>query len=317
MKAAMVLIADGSADGSGDQAIIAADGRSLQRAPWSRAAAILDATAVTPTLVIEAEGVSDAVLDEVLPAIGRYLATTGAAAVVALSVEQIDIVARHLLSERAQLLCGATLAERTAAVRSATTSARPTLHDSTPKRVETERTPFDHGSPRTEHELLRRLTDGVAQIRRYADDLIGSPAPAVPLELADRRKDFRAAQVTPTHVVHARDVRRVIFHRQQRAKFFGGFSGEALFEDPAWDMLLDLYAAELEGTQVSVSSLCIAAGVAPTTALRWIAKMTSLDLFIRHPDPVDRRRAFMALSPQASSAMRSYMTAIHKADLAG
>ena len=31
-------------------------------------------------------------------------------------------------------------------------------------------------------------------------------------------------------------------------------------------MLLDLFAAELEGNRVSVSSLCIAAGVAPTTA---------------------------------------------------
>ncbi|MGJ3628472.1 hypothetical protein AB5I41_18845 [Sphingomonas sp. MMS24-JH45] len=40
-------------------------------------------------------------------------------------------------------------------------------------------------------------------------------------------------------------------------------------------MLLDLFAAELERARVSVSSLCIAAAVAPTTALRWIGRMAS------------------------------------------
>lgn len=69
-------------------------------------------------------------------------------------------------------------------------------------------------------------------------------------------------------------------------------------------MLLDLYAAHLEGTQVSVSSLCIAAAVAPTTALRWIGKMTEAGLFTRQPDPVDRRRAFMVLTERALEGMR-------------
>ena len=41
-----------------------------------------------------------------------------------------------------------------------------------------------------------------------------------------------------------------------------------LLSDPAWDMLLDLYAARLEGRRVSVSSLCIAAAVPPTSISR-------------------------------------------------
>ena len=39
-------------------------------------------------------------------------------------------------------------------------------------------------------------------------------------------------------------------------------------------MLLDLLAARLERERVSVSSLCIAAAVPPTTALRWIRTLT-------------------------------------------
>lgn len=66
-----------------------------------------------------------------------------------------------------------------------------------------------------------------------------------------------------------RDLRRAIRSRRLRDEFFM----PGLFADPAWDMLLDLYAAELEDQPVSVSSLCIAAAVAPTTALRWIARM--------------------------------------------
>ncbi len=80
-------------------------------------------------------------------------------------------------------------------------------------------------------------------------------------------------------------------------------------------MFLDLYAAELEGARVSVSSLCIASSVAPTTALRWISKLTDSSLLVRHPDTVDRRRAFMTLAPQVSEAMRGYMLALKRADL--
>jgi DNA-binding MarR family transcriptional regulator len=93
------------------------------------------------------------------------------------------------------------------------------------------------------------------------------------------------------------------------------FFGTALFEDPGWDMLLDLYAAELEQARVSVSSLCIAAAVAPTTALRWIARMTDTGLFERRPDMHDRRRAFMVLSERASEAMRGYILATTGANL--
>lgn len=88
--------------------------------------------------------------------------------------------------------------------------------------------------------------------------------------------------------VTARDVRAVIRARRMRDQFFTG----ELFADPAWDMLLDLFASELEGRRVSVSSLCIAAAVPPTTALRWIGAMHDAGLFERQADPNDRRRAY-------------------------
>lgn len=107
---------------------------------------------------------------------------------------------------------------------------------------------------------------------------------------------------------NARLVRRIIHQRHLRAKFFES----ALFADPAWDMLLDLTAARVEGTRVSVSSLCIASGVPPTTALRWIGEMVGAGLLVRQQDDVDRRRAFIALSDTAAEAMARYFAELGK-----
>ena len=100
-------------------------------------------------------------------------------------------------------------------------------------------------------------------------------------------------------------IRATIRKRQLRSRFFDA----ALFADPAWDILLDLTAARAEGRRVSVTSLCIASGVPPTTALRWIAQMTDQGLLVREEDLVDRRRAFVALSDKAVTAMARYFEA--------
>src|SRR3546814_14694380 len=94
-----------------------------------------------------------------------------------------------------------------------------------------------------------------------------------------------------------------------RTRFFDG----ALFADPAWDMLLDLTASRAEHVRVSVTSLCIASGVPPTTALRWIGQMVDAGLFVRTADGVDKRRAFVALSAQAAEAMGRYFVKLVKA----
>jgi DNA-binding MarR family transcriptional regulator len=59
-----------------------------------------------------------------------------------------------------------------------------------------------------------------------------------------------------------------------------------------------------------VSSLCIAAAVPPTTALRWIRQLTDRGILIRQADPVDGRRVFIALSDEAAEAISRWFTAI-------
>ena len=103
-------------------------------------------------------------------------------------------------------------------------------------------------------------------------------------------------------------VRQIIANRQARARFFD----PDLFGDPAWDMLLDLYAARLERQPVSVSSLCIAAAVPATTALRWIKTMTDAGLFLREADPHDGRRIFIGLAEAAFDALARYFEALEE-----
>jgi hypothetical protein len=129
-------------------------------------------------------------------------------------------------------------------------------------------------------------------------------ARALPATVADQRSEY-GLPAEPVQVAAA-DVRKAIRARRLRSRPFP----DVLFEDPAWDMLLDLYAAHLERGQVSVSSLCIASAVPPSTALRWISKMTEDGLFVREPDPFDRRRAFMALSETALDRMNRYFATL-------
>ena len=90
---------------------------------------------------------------------------------------------------------------------------------------------------------------------------------------------------------------------------------EGLLADPAWDILLDLLRAQLENEQVSVTSLCIAAAVPPTTGLRWIKLLEETGLIERRPDERDRRRSFLAISEDGRDRMLAFYGALKQAGL--
>lgn len=106
-------------------------------------------------------------------------------------------------------------------------------------------------------------------------------------------------------------VREIIRARARRAEFFSA----TLFADPAWDMLLDLYCAEMDQRRIAVGSLCIGACVPATTALRWIDVLLRHGLIEKQLDPLDKRRVFVSLTAQASAAMRAYFAAVARGPL--
>ena len=113
----------------------------------------------------------------------------------------------------------------------------------------------------------------------------------------------QAADADPAVQVGPGLVRRLIRLRRDRDRHFPA----EIFADPAWDMLLDLTAARMEGVDVAVSSLCVAAAVPTTTALRWIRTLTEAGLLERRTDAGDARRSFVILSDTAHLAMQAWI----------
>lgn len=145
---------------------------------------------------------------------------------------------------------------------------------------------------------LRQLSDEVNRIaatlaRLSATPPVGPAAAEVP-------------QAGEPPAVSADAVRTIIRARRLRSRYFAG----DLFADPAWDMLLDLLQAEIAQLRVPVSSLCIAAAVPATTALRWLKTMVDQGLFLRRADPHDGRRVFVELAPDTSTALRHYFAEV-------
>ena len=149
---------------------------------------------------------------------------------------------------------------------------------------------------------LGTLVEALVQRRRpdaSAPWSEGSVPAAAPLPTPFRATTGDGADIP----VSGSQVRALLRARRLREQVLAG----DLFADPAWDMLLDLMAARLERTQVSVSSLCIAAAVPPTTALRWLRQLTERGLVQREADPEDGRRVFVGLSGEGADAMTRWL----------
>ena len=226
-------------------------------------------------------------LERLLDEVDDGLETRRFGAVLSVTAEMIDILGERLFRTAAQIVVDGDPLERAASLATATAIAKAPDRANDVSR--------DPGA-----ERLRQLSDEVGRIAATLARLSTVPvAPEVEL-----RKPV--GQDVPD--VSVESVRSVIRARRLRGRFFA----EDLFADPAWDMLLDLLQAEIAQLRVPVSSLCIAAAVPATTALRWLKGMTDKGIFVRRADPHDGRRVFVELSPDASVAMRRYFAEVGK-----
>lgn len=133
----------------------------------------------------------------------------------------------------------------------------------------------------------------------------GGPRPAIPAPPEREAADLPLDQTAIT-----RHWSKLLLDTYcARTSFFPG----GLFADPAWDMLLDLMHARLNGKRISVSSLCIAARVPATTALRRIGDLVSAGLATRIRDENDGRRVFIELTEDGFARMSRYLEQVRTA----
>lgn len=230
-----------------------------------------------------------------LATLDRRAAKVGAQLIVSTTLDSLDAVYAAITRTTSDILVVPSRAERLVAIGRA-------LARQSPARL--------RELSEEDRLTLVRLAEQVAQLADRLERLKSpaSQAASVPFRVGGAPAGSPEAALVNSGgaLPEPRLVRQIIRQRQLRGRFFDA----DLFADPAWDMLLDLTAARGEGVRVSVTSLCIASGVPPTTALRWISQLVDAGLFVRVEDVDDRRRAFITLSDSAAEAMARYFGAL-------
>jgi DNA-binding MarR family transcriptional regulator len=244
--------------------------------------------AAASALWVELDGEFEEEAQELLAEVNRSVSRGDYAAVVSAPSTLIDPVAACIAEPRIELIIDADDQQRAAAIAIALSGGRP------PARLSD--VAADKNAAR-----LRQLSEEVNRIASTLARLSTGPTAAA-------EPQPQAAPSNDVPAVSAETVRTVIRARRLRGRYFQ----EDLFADPAWDMLLDLLQAEIAQLRVPVSSLCIAAAVPATTALRWLKTLVDQGLFVRRSDPHDGRRVFVELAPEASQALRRYFAEVGK-----
>lgn len=109
----------------------------------------------------------------------------------------------------------------------------------------------------------------------------------------------------PVEEVALETARQLLSVRRKREKAFGA----KLFCDPAWDILVELYVARSDRSDLSVGDACIASGVPLTSALRCCQALQKRNLVRRERDPHDRRRIFLRLTDGAFALLTKTLAA--------
>jgi DNA-binding transcriptional ArsR family regulator len=242
----------------------------------------LDGQAAVDVVLVAIEEDHGPALDRLLYRIGADGEADRYGSVVSVPLNLLDIVHAAVGTiEKVKIVCEGSMNDLAADIAEAALRTAPQLHD------------VGRGSDRLQQlsEEVGRIASALAELSE--DEALAQPRP----DKANGGSDIDAGKV-----------RAIIRARRLRDQFFRS----ELFADPAWDMLLDLMAARLDGQRVAVSSLCIAAAVPATTALRWIKTLTDHGLFERVADPQDGRRVYIELSDEAAAALENYLRAVQR-----
>lgn len=155
--------------------------------------------------------------------------------------------------------------------------------------------------------------DAVEAIRLGARDLLTKPIDgprlvrAVKSALLTRQMRDQVPRSGPSAAAGSIDRKRAALRdmrsmRKMRSQYFP----TELFSDPCWEMLLDLYDAQLGGAEVTVTSLGAASGVPLTTALRRMEQLLAHGLIERVGDADDKRRTIVRLADGGLAAVEGF-----------
>jgi predicted transcriptional regulator len=298
----VLVVADGLSSDMWAGLVQAVDARLLDVVPANAAASRLALTVDVDVVLVDCRARS-AGLEALVMRLDALAHANNFAIIFVTGMQSLDVADSVVSAPSALIVCEPQEHDLVVALFSALRQRQlpNRLHDSGP-----------HGEARR----LQKLADDVHRLTHMLESFVRDGKPAF---LGDGQKDGTGTTLlgspstsysvqppetsTPEDIaIKAEQVRAILRARRLRDQLLPG----DLFADPAWDIMLDLMAAHLEGNSVSVSSLCIAAAVPPTTALRWIQQLTDRGLLLRRADQHDGRRIFITLSQRGLAAIRTW-----------
>lgn len=85
---------------------------------------------------------------------------------------------------------------------------------------------------------------------------------------------------------------------------------------PFFNVLLEIANSRLAGKSICVTDVGLETNVPQTTALRAMGELEDIGLIVRMPDPQDRRRVFVDLTPQGLAELSAIADEIQEIDAA-
>jgi DNA-binding MarR family transcriptional regulator len=137
-------------------------------------------------------------------------------------------------------------------------------------------------------EISRVLEETARLVRQHAGQTEEPPRKSSTGPTADR--------------VAASQVRAILKLRRMRRRYLGLEASDA-----AWTMILEAYAARLEGRCLHQRALASAAKLPETTALRATRRLLAAGIFHGHGDPEDRRLLVIRLADDAAERLGAYL----------
>ncbi len=184
--------------------------------------------------------------------------------------------------------------------------------------------------PKTLREAVQHALARAESIRKVRATAVDSPGARELQQIADTakalaedmrrtiehdssgRRDGAGPQSARPEETGLRTLKLLQKLQEARSSIFG----EAVMPEPAWEMLAELMRARLAGQHLSVTSLALSSKSPMTTALRRIEDLIQGGLAARMPDPADRRRTYVELTPEGMARMQLFLEGFARTALA-
>ncbi|WP_156172096.1 hypothetical protein [Aurantiacibacter gangjinensis] len=147
-------------------------------------------------------------------------------------------------------------------------------------------------------ENANALSNQAMALSQLAEDLLADiEDPDMDHRWLGQRLDFE------NEMLLAASAERMYRDRAARRSFFP----QELFAEPAWDVLLDLFAKEVRGQRVPIGKAIAASHAPHATALRHINSLVDAEMIERRGNDDDQRVALLSLTKEARRSMRAYL----------